>query len=418
MPLNPREPRAPGSAGDSVTTTDSDNTPDTGNTGNEELALAAGAVGGLVSALLGLLLLGGVEPLFGRGSIAEIAATAAMVTAFGSSCVILVRVTARTRPWMLGTRRWRQVVHVLSLSVLVAMLAFLTTSVLFAVIIAQAFQGVALDRFGGTFWVALAGGTWSYLAGSIMARLTAQSLSGLLAVFVITGGISAALSSPDPRWWEHHFSSLGAAADAAGTTFNLTLLLSALALVTVSDVLTHELGMWVRAAGERTWKVTWVRVDLLLLGASTALVGLIPVTWHKMIHDIAAQSMVLVFVVGLLSFPALLRNLPGGFRAIMALYKGLGYLNLTAFEIGATATVLIWLVLFIRTVAAAADDMRAHEVVPAAVPVVAAPPALSANREVLVRQGGLHLSDGDLPEMEHARREDRIGPDLDRRRKV
>src|SRR5699024_9175342 len=40
---------------------------------------------------------------------------------------------------------------------------------------------------------------------------------------------------------------------------------------------------------------------------------------------------------------------------VIVLYVGVGYLNMTAFEMGAAAIVYIWLLLFIRTVSAAAE---------------------------------------------------------------
>ena len=82
-------------------------------------------------------------------------------------------------------------------------------------------------------------------------------------------------------------------------------------------------------------------------------------------HDVIAQLLVGVFGPTLL-LALLLRRLPGAllwFTAaafallvtVTVLFVGLDYLNMTAFEMGAAAIVYVWLLLFIRTVSAAAE---------------------------------------------------------------
>jgi hypothetical protein len=359
---------------------------------SEDLALLLGALGAAAGIVVGLVLLDRTAPLFGRSSIGEVAATCAALTAGISALTVLLTVGRSTQPWLRTLARWRRALDVLALSLLLTVLAFLTTSVLFAVLFAQAFPEVRLDRYAGAFWVAVAGAVWAYLSASITKGLGAQSLSTLLAVFLVTGALSSALSSANPRWWERNFSTLGAAADASGITFDMTLLIGGFVLIAVGDFVAHEL--WVSLNGIRespdpadpaprggrpdqvrrrdVRTVTYVRTVLLVFGVLTAAVALIPVSTHKVLHDAAAQGLVVVFALALLTFPVLLRHLPGSLTPItglalgllgfeLVLYKGVGYLNTTAFEMGATGTVLIWLMLLIRTVAAAADDVRSEQ---------------------------------------------------------
>jgi hypothetical protein len=42
---------------------------------------------------------------------------------------------------------------------------------------------------------------------------------------------------------------------------------------------------------------------------------------------------------------------------VIVLFAGLGYLNMTAFEMGAAVIVYVWLLLLIRTVSAAAEGL-------------------------------------------------------------
>ena len=47
--------------------------------------------------------------------------------------------------------------------------------------------------------------------------MTTESLSVLVASFLVVGALGSALSSSDPQWWLQHFSALGASADRTVT---------------------------------------------------------------------------------------------------------------------------------------------------------------------------------------------------------
>lgn len=331
--------------------------------GDESLALILAGVAIVIGTAIGLLTLHSTRPLFGRGSIGEVAAYAAMGTAGLAFAATMVTVTPRLNPWLRRVGWPRRLLNLAGLSLLHAVFAFLLVLALFAVF-ADAFRGVALDHWAGTFWVAASCGVAAYMSAASAMALTTQSLSVLLAAFVPTGALASALSASDPHWWQHHFSALGGVPDDSGFTFTITLLLAGLALVTVGDFLAHDLAIWADAVGEPRWKVTVVRTSLGMIGVLLAAVVLIPVTTQKAWHDAAAQSIVVVFAAALVAFPVLFGRLPGSFRAVtvvvvallvlcLVLYKGVRYLNTTAFEMGAATTVLVWLLLFARTVSAA-----------------------------------------------------------------
>lgn len=333
----------------------------------ENTSLLLGAVGMVVGLLVALVSLHETRPLFGSGSIGAVAALASLITSSLSALIALLLVTPRNRPWFRSLRWWRRGLNVLGLSLLHALLAVLATLVVFA-IFQGAFEGVALDRWAGTFWVAMSAGAWAYITASSTSSLTTHSLSVLLLVFLGAGAMVSAVSAQEPRWWDLHFSALGTTSDFSGITFNLTLLVTGIALTTVGDFLANDLGVWAAGAGERAWKVTVVRVAMLVLGVLVATVALIPVDVNKEWHDTAAQSLVLVFALALVSFPIMLRRMSGSFQAVtlavaallvtlLVLYEGVDYLNTTAFEMGAGAAVFIWLLLFIRTVTAAVEEL-------------------------------------------------------------
>lgn len=156
----------------------------------------------------------------------------------------------------------------------------------------------------------------------------------LVALFLVAGSLASALSASDEQWWQQHFSALGAASDRSGILFNFTLILTGVVLTALADFLTHDLQLWAEHHGERHWKVTFVRVGLIALG-----------------------------------FPAVTAAVVALIAGVVWLHLGVGYLNITAFEMGAVSTVFVWLVLLIRTVTAAVSEIP--ETSPAEVEVAA-----------------------------------------------
>lgn len=336
----------------------------------DETAALWCAVGAAVLGLgLGLVSLRTTLPLFGRGSIGEVAAYAGMGAGLLGFVLAGLTMTPRRQPWLREISRVRSAANILALGALHAVFAFLLCSALYGVF-ASAFLGLALDRWTGAVWVAITAAACAYACVESALALTSESLSVLLAAFLVTGALAAALSASDPQWWHHHFSALGSG--SGGLTFNLTLLLAGLALAAIGDFVGHDVALWCRATGQTRSRATLVRLALIVLGLLVIAVALIPVDAERVWHDAAAQSIVLVFAAALVGFPMLFRRLPGSFLAVtvgviiallalLMLWKGVGYLNLTAFEMGAAATVMAWLILFVRTVSAAVRSLPAAD---------------------------------------------------------
>lgn len=337
----------------------------------ETLALVLAVVGALIGVAAGLLTLRDPSPLSGNRSIGMVAALSSLGVSVLTALGVLRFTTPRTQPWMRTVPWWRRIPMLLGTSLMLGGLALLLTSAMYAVM-QQAFRGLALDRGASTFWVAATTAIWTYATVSITATLTSGGLSSLLAVFLISGIFAAALTSPNPYWWEKYFSDLGAQPGTSGLAFNLTLLLTGLALVAVAEFIAHDIAVWARRTEEPRWKVRMIRIVVWVLGGLVALVALIPMNVNREVHDAAAQSLVLVFAVATVLFPTLLRRMPGGLNAITVvalgllltlavLFKPVRYLNMTAFELGAGAIVYTWLMLLVRIVSAAAHEDRVTE---------------------------------------------------------
>lgn len=337
----------------------------------ESLALAVAAGGAVIGVAVGLSVLPDPAALSGNRSIGQIASMCALSAAGTAAALVLLFTTPRAQPWMRTVRWWRRIPMVLGTGLMMGGLALLMTSAMYAVF-QQAFRGLALDRWAGTFWVMITTAGWAYAAVTAAATLSSSSLSSLLALFLISGILAAALTSPNPYWWERFFSDLGAQPGRSGLAFNLTLLLAGMALIAVAEFVSHDVAVWADRTGEARWKARVIRSVLALLGVLVAIVALIPMDVNRSVHDAAAQSLVLVFAGATLLFPILLRRMPGGLTlvtavalvlllALMLLFKPVRYLNMTAFEMGAGAIVYTWLVLLVRMVAAAAQEHHVTE---------------------------------------------------------
>lgn len=341
-------------------------------TREESLHLALAAAAAVVGLVVGLVALRGTTPLAGAGSIGQVAALSVFGCGAATAALVLATITPRSLPWFGGSHWARRTLDIVGLSLVYGILGLLLTSALFGVF-AQAFQGVALDPIAGTFWVLAASAAGAYAISASAAALTGRGLATLLAVFLTAGVLASAMNATDRYWWERYFSELGEGEDLASLTFNTTLLVTGVALLTVTEFLAHDLDRWARSVGEPHWVTAVVRTLLSAVGVLVALVALVSRSVSVPWHDVIAQTLVVVFALLLIVAPVLLRRMPGGLLpvtviafgllvAIIVLFVRFRYLNMTAFEMGAAAIVYVWLLLFIRIVSAAADgaEERPH----------------------------------------------------------
>ncbi len=333
----------------------------------ENLSLLLGGLGFILGALVALVVLDPPAPLFGKGSVGEGAALTGGAVSGLSFLTVMILVGSTRMAWQRRLSRFRRVVDLVGLTLVHAVISMLATAAVFAVF-ADAFRALDLDRWAGSFLIGGACAVGAYVAASSAASLTTSSLSLLVAVFLVVGAFTSALTSSDPQWWQAHFSALGTASDASGITFNFTLILTGVVLTALADFLTHDLTRWAEHTGEPHWKAVFVRVGFIVLGIMLGMVGVIPVNESLFWHNMVTYGAIGAFVVMLIAVPFLFRHLSGGFvgvTAVVAAMMALGgwlnlgakYLNITAFEIAAVGTVFLWLILFTRSVSAAVADI-------------------------------------------------------------
>jgi hypothetical protein len=236
----------------------------------------------------------------------------------------------------------------------------------------DAFIGLRVGPIAGAVMLALVNAIAGYLGFTSAARMTAQSLSSLLAVFMTAGMLMSMLLAENPFWWHAFFSELGTG--QAGTwsfwTFNTTLTVSGLVLLTLARFITQALYPWARArehGGARRARVWVVRWGLFLIGLCLIGAGLVPVNFSDPIHSTFMRVLVVAFMLMLITVPIWLPGFPTAFyvATVMmlvlsvlaaALWYPLRYYNLTGFELVMAGVVYAWLVLFIRSVDAVVDQ--------------------------------------------------------------
>lgn len=334
----------------------------------ENLSLLLGAAGLVVGASVGLLFFRGHTPFREGGwlSVGSVAVIAGGVVAAVAFLLALWRLDTVVLPWLEHIHPVRRVITVGGLALL------LGSSTVFALrgvngVVAAAFLGLNLDRWAGATYVAFVCALAAYVSAAVAGRLGTELLSVLVAVFLVMGALLSAANSSEPLWWQIHFSQLGMSRDLAGFAFNYTLILAGIVIVTLADFLVHELRLWFAVSGEGLWKVHFIRVGLIVMGAMLAGIGLLPVHVSHRGHLLATYGTVVAFVVLAAVTPVILRQIPWGFRLVSLatlafmgvlwfLFREVRYLGTTGFEMFAVSVVLVWMMLFVRTLVAAARD--------------------------------------------------------------
>lgn len=332
----------------------------------ENVALFLGAGGLAVGATVGLVLLKDFTAFQGSGWV-NVSSISDIASGIVAGVVFLLFWLWFVHPsWYQGAGVLRRAVHTVGLTLLVGSLTFFLMRA-FNRVIDAAFIGLRFDVWSGSAFIALACGVSAYFAASVAARLTLESLSVVVSAFLVMGAMMSAVNASDQYWWQVHFSSLGMAPGLAGFTFNYTLILTGVVIATIADFLAYDMRRWLAVTDQGRWKSHVVSVGLMMMGIALGGIGLIPVNISHAGHLFTTYVAVGAFFALALVAPMILRGIPWGFRvasllivafvALLAyLFKGVRYLGTTGFEMLAVSTVLVWMVLFIRTMAAVSRD--------------------------------------------------------------
>lgn len=329
---------------------------------NAALYFAAGSA--VLSALVCLLAFWGNVPLYhglSIGLMATILATAAAFVAY---------FYATTLDYVPSQRSWLGVAHDIftkfSLSFVHGAIVFLLVTIMFFVV-SEAFVGLELDKYAASAIVAGVVGAMSYAAYLVAANVTTLRVSTALAVFLVAGVLISMVTADDPEWWNLHLSSLGAGSSLSSHTFDITLMVGGAVIAALADFVTYDFARLKVSKRYQHVRVNILRSALVLVGIFLACVGLFRYDTSPFLHNSAATGLVVVFLGLLGSMPWLVPSFSrvfyvftygfvGALLVCAYLYTGVGYFNLTAFEIISFALIFSWLIVFIRQIAAALED--------------------------------------------------------------
>src|SRR5699024_1561284 len=124
----------------------------------------------------------------------------------------------------------------------IATLAVLSTFRLFQ----QAFQGLVVDAIAATVMLCVVSAAAAYFGFSSASRISTTSISTLLALFMAAGVLASMLLAENPYWWHMFFSELGTgqAGVLSFWTFNTTLTVSGIVLITLANFISQDLYAW------------------------------------------------------------------------------------------------------------------------------------------------------------------------------
>lgn len=227
-------------------------------------------------------------------------------------------------------------------------------------VLADGFAGATVYAVSAVALAGVAVGVSAYAVFLSAARMDLMRLSTVLAVFAIVGILAAMLSAPDPDWWRLHLSALGMSNSISSLTFNLTLIVAGLMMAAIARYATDLSGVdpALRPATLR------VRVCLILIGVLLAGVGLFPLDFSQILHNVSAVGMLIAFTLLVFWVRGALPEAPRAFFVfgyasfgvivIAAVFFVTGYYVLTATELVAGVIVFAWLTVFLRVSGAAA----------------------------------------------------------------
>lgn len=324
------------------------------------LIAAAIALVGAIGVLLSLLRVSPV-PIQGDLSVSSVAQLAVLLTG-----LITVPIFYLRSPRAHGMRVPRRVLSTVVLTLTITFTAAMVVAAVFA-IFAIALPDVSLDIPSAVGIGAVLSALAAYLIVGLVSNLGTMQVATLLSVFLIGGVLDSMLRATNSDWFLHNFSSLGVSTPEASSSFNSTLTLAGLIVITLAGFVADDLREWM-GEGFSKRRVSIVRWWLVASGIAMMGVGLVTLTFSHLLHSILAQLMMALFAVLVAGLPFLVPRLPLTFKiasyAALALIGGVallmavGYFNLTVVEFLASVILFVWLTLFVRTVAAGAIDAQ------------------------------------------------------------
>ncbi|MCQ2570170.1 MAG: DUF998 domain-containing protein [Limosilactobacillus sp.] len=323
----------------------------------------------LPAVLLGSLifaqqLAAGVEqiPLLGRGN-----SIGNMVTVLGSLCswvIFIGAFIAQKRHHQAGARQftWRMFIPV---AIAVGIVLMVTEFTIFWTI-DQMFVGAQFDIYTSIILITFCFAIMNYMMINLGLTISPAIMINLMTIMMLGGVVLSMLTNGNRDWWRHNFSYLGTQRSGAAWQFNLTLILTGLLMMALTDYLFVNLRHRFPTKGVLLTRMLMYFEATCLMG-----VGLFPNNdrfhWlHDQIAMWLVYGLLLIIIVIRWSMPMLghqfihLSDAIGGVMAIEYIgFQYIHYLSLTAFELLSFGLALAWILVFFQNLESLIDPLPA-----------------------------------------------------------
>lgn len=218
--------------------------------------------------------------------------------------------------------------------------------------VGQLFTGLTLDIPAATFQAFIVFLMVHYAGITFINGLSARKMIRFLMLFLMSGFLVAMVTNADSQWWHHHISFLGSYAAKYGWRFNLTLVLTSLLMVALTDYL---FVMIKRYYPEHSG-LRYLNVMLIVIAACIAGVGLFRSDAAGQIKYYHTYVIYLMMVVVAIIIIFARRLIPNVSKEFLKMSYGTGillivltilymfeYLHLIVYEVIGVPLALMWL---------------------------------------------------------------------------
>ncbi len=207
----------------------------------------------------------------------------------------------------------------------------------------------------------------SYVVYLHSSNMSARKLAGVFMVFIISGAFASMITSENKFWWQNHFSALGAGSTLSSYAFNLTMIIGGIIIASLADYIVSDFQK-IKNFSERYVKIKTrtVRIIFIIIGITMVGVGAFPYDRFRLVHDMFANTMTLVFCLLIVSLPWLVPMFGRAFislsYAFVAAIVGSYWLfldgkgSLIVMEVVSALMFFLWLIIFIRQISAVYFD--------------------------------------------------------------
>lgn len=219
------------------------------------------------------------------------------------------------------------------------------------------FKDLMLNMVLATVLCSVLFGIMNYVTLYFMFSISPMRLTSLLTNIMLGGVTIAMLTNSDTHWWKQHLSFLGSSQATSSWQFNITLILSAMLMISLVDSVFISLRK-TYGTHKGLHILRWL---LIFMALSLAFVGYFTVDGPRnfpKFHNIAAKSMVISVIVMIMMNGLLIPKVTKEFSAIsylaglglvvFSIIHANGHITLTVFEIVSFLIAFTWIMLLFQ----------------------------------------------------------------------